>query len=344
MLLGMESFDIYDTAHLDDYAVSHGAGAIVAGAGRCGTAAWHGTAADGSGPIYGAPATTLSGFCGFAKDTQGFQSTPDWAVQRSDGTQLAFLRVLPNGAVEGWKGVNTILGGVVCTTAPNLIHANHYSAIGVEWLISATGYLRIYVDNQLHADSGTVDMTTFYSAGQWGLLNFTPSGYIDDLYWGDTAVSATNPWNAYLGDCHVEGQTVNSDAVGGPGAFREWTPSTGSDQGAVVNEIPPNDGATYLTSNTVGQRSTMTFPSVIPASGSIFGTLLMPNALKTTFASRSIANLLYSGTTLNVGTSQGVAQTNYRYYPQMYAYNPVTGLAWTISEINAMQGGLEITV
>lgn len=340
--LMMSSFDIFGTADMTDYFVSVGSGAIVPGAGRCNTAAWTGFSAVGSGPQAGVNATTLSGYAGYAYFPTGFTTLGSFTVLRGDGTPLCFLRHEPNGSISGWKGFNTILGGVVCQTPAGLVPTGHYSHIGAEWLISTSGYLRIYVNGHLAADSGTVNMTTFFTSGQWSILSWTPTGFIDDLYGGDTAVLATNPWAAFLGDLHIEGQLCLTDAVGGGGTFREFTPSAGTDHGALLDENPPNDDTDYVESLTVNQRETVKFPSIIPGSGTIYAYQAMPNGLKTTFSGRDVANLIYSGGTLDVGTTLGLAQTNYRYYPQVYGYNPVTGAPWSIAQVNAAENGVKV--
>lgn len=336
-LLGTASFDVYGTANVTDQFVSvTGPGSIVAGAGRCGTAAWRGTSADGSGPLAGVAATTLSGYASFAYNPEGFSTTPNFNIgQSTSANNLAFLRILSNGAIEGWKGVNTVLGGIVCTTAVDLVHTGHYTAIGVEWLISVTGYLRIFVNGVLAADSGTIDMTTTFSSGQWDYLSWTPVGFIDDLYWGDTA--GASPWNAYFGDCHVEGQVVN-----GAGTYQEWTPSAGIDHVALVDEIPPDNGATYVSSSTPGQREIFGFPAIVPIAGAVFGIQLMPDMSKTNFDTRQVEGFSRSGGVDSTLPAYTVSNTNFRYYPQVMQVNPATSAAWTISTANAMEGGVEI--
>ena len=345
-LLGMESFDVYGTADITDYWVSVGLGNIVAGAGRCGSAAWLGTAAVGSGPAIGAAATTLSGYAGWAYNPGAFNTPPVMTVFNSAGQGVCFVRCNPDGTVQGWAGINTILGVPVATSPPTSIHLGHYTHIGIEWLITTTGYMRVYVNGSLAADSGVVDMTQFFNFGdnQWTGVAWTPSGYIDDLYWGDTSTAdPLNPWASFLqiGDARCEGQNCLTDAAGGGGTFREFTPSAGTDHGALLDENPL-DYTDFVQSVTVGHRETAKFPSITPTTGLVFGVLNLPNLVKDTFTVREIANLIYSGGTLHVGTTQGLAQTNPRYYPQIYAANPVTGVAWTIAGVNAAEHGVKV--
>jgi hypothetical protein len=233
---------------------------------------------------------------------------------------------------------------VVCTTPPGLIHNNRYSAIGVDWLISTSGYLKIYVDGHLYANSGVVNMHTFYTSGQWGLLAWTVNGYIDDLFWGDQ--NTTNPLDAiaaYPGDAHVQGQLCQTDAIAGGGNFKEWSPSTGTDHGALLDENPPNDNTDYVSSGTVGQRESVKFPAILPASGSIFGIRHLPNAIKTTFATREVVVGTYVGGVESYQAAQALAQTNYRYYPSVHGYNPVAAAAWSVATANLEQALIKIS-
>jgi hypothetical protein len=340
---GGSSFDCFGTGNMTDFFVSTGVGSIVAGQGRCGSAAWRGTAADGSGPVAGVNATTLSGFCGFAGKPEGFSTTAYWEVLRADGTVLAFLIADPSGRIEGWKGANTILGTRVCQTGATQMQVGHYTAIGVEWLISTSGYLRIYINGTLAANSGTVDMTTFFSSGQWGALSFTPVGYIDDLYWGDTDTSdPLNPWAAYLGDLHAEGQLCLTDAIGGGGTFREWTPSTGTDHGALLDENPPDGDTSYVASQTVTQRESVKFSNIIPNTGSVYAIQHLPYMEKTSFAARTIQVGAYVSATESYQTAQSPGQTNYRYYPALLGYNPVAAAPWSIATANSEEALIKI--
>jgi hypothetical protein len=210
---------------------------------------------------------------------------------------------------------------------------NVYSQFGFEWNFSATGYLRIYVNGTLAADSGVVN-TLLGAAGQWATLGFAGFGYTDDLYWGDT--SGIAPWNAYLGDQHIQGQVAYL-----PGNYQEWTPLTGANHVAMVSEIPPDDGTTYVWTDTIGLKETFKFPPIIPLQGVVTAIQLMPNMEKSAFRTRVVRNMWRSGGADAFGSNKSLAAGGYRYYPQMAQVNPVTGLPWTVATANAVEGGIE---
>jgi hypothetical protein len=342
MLKGMESFDIYETAQINQYFGGAGPGSIEAGAGRCGTAAWHGTAAAGSGPFIGVTDGSIdSGYAAMAYKPVGFNVNANFSIISPDnGFPVLFIRVLSSGAVDLWKGVNTIIGDFLATTPAGLLSIGTYTHIGVEWKHGASGYLRVYINGLLAADSGIVNTFTSFSGGTWSSIAFDPEGWIDDLYWGDASGAA--PWNAFFGDCHVEGQVARTDAASGGGTYKEWAPSTGTDHGALVDEIPPDDGATYVSSPTAGETDTFKFPAIVPLTGPVYAIQLMPNMLKTQFETRTICNCVVSGGTLVTGVTQALAATSFKYYPQIYGPNPVTGAPWTVATANTMEGGVQV--
>jgi hypothetical protein len=338
-LKGSESWDLYGDSDITDYFVSVGLGTIVAGAGRCGSAAFKGTAAIGSGPTAGVTTSSDSGFAGWATSPTGFGVTTNFSINSPlNSFPLAFIRVLADGSVDLWKGVNGSIGTRIGTTPAGLISISHYTHVGVEWKISTSGYLRVYINGHLAADSGTINMFTPFTSGGWSSLSWTPIGFIDDLYWGDGDTSdPLNPWASFLGDLRVEGQLCLTDAVGGGGTFRTWTPSTGTDHGALLDENPPDDDTTFVSSGTIGQRESVKFANITPTTGAVYGIKAMPNMVKTTFADRTVQVGAYVAATEAYQPAQALAQTTYKYYPAMMGYNPVAAVPWTISTANSME-------
>lgn len=349
-LKGTASFDVYGTSNITDQFVSCGPGAIVPGAGRCGSAAFHGTTAGGSGPSIGVTTSEISGYAGFAYNPDGFNVTNTFSLGSTGvgaASIWAFLRVNDNGSIALWKGVNYLIGTQLAVTPAGLLSTSHYTHIGWEFKQGTSGYMRVYVNKQLVADTGIVNMLAVFTDGlPFGRIDWTPLGYIDDLYWGDTDASdPLNPWVSILqiGDQHVEGQLPLTDAVGGGGTFRDFACSTGTDHGALLDENPPNGDTDYVSSSTLNARESVRYPIIIPTTGGVTSIQHMPNLLKTTFADRLIANGVYSHGALSLGVDQAPAQTNYKYYPQLFAANPVIAAPWSIADTNAEEAVLKIT-
>ncbi len=332
-LLGMESWDIYDTANITDYWQGY-TGVITPGAGRCGSAALvNGTT---SGPFIGYTPTGTGIYLGAAFNETTYGDAANIAVSPPvGGVDVGFfVRILSDGSVDLWIGPNTTLGTQVCVTAPGLQSLNTYFHLGVEGLHSATGYFKIYI-NGVERASYTGDTRNPYDLTPWGLIAFRPLGAVDDCYWGD--LSGAAPHNAFLGDQHVEGQVVNAE-----GFYQDWALSTGSDSVALVSQNPPDDDTSYVYTPTPGDKETFLFPAIVPLSGPVSGIQLMPNMVKTAFATRTVRNLWrFSAADAN-GATQALGATSYRYYPEVAGLNPVTSSAWTVASANAVEGGVEV--
>ena len=345
-VIGAEGFDSIALADITDYWQAVGANSsIVAGAGRCGSSAFRNTSANGNGPSIGVTTSNAGGYAAWAYNPDAFGVTANFEVQAADSGVLLFARVLTDGSVDIWKGPNTTLGTLLGATPAGLVSTGHFTHIGIEWVFNATtGLVRIWINKPLGGtpdfESTGINTTNTWTSGQWRNIAYLPKGYIDDLYWGDASGAGID--NTFMGDLRVEEQVALTDAVGGGGFYRQWTPSSGSDHGALVDEIPPNDGTDYVASGTIGQIDSFKFPPITPLTGSVYAVLLMPNMVKSVPGGRQVANFVRSGGSDFAGTAQSIAQTTYRYYPQMYALNPNGSVAWTVTSVNAMEGGVKI--
>lgn len=357
---GSESWDIYGgiVTNVTDYWQGYdasGSSSLQSGLGRCSSVAFKNTTATGNGPFIGVTTSSSGGYMGVAySPTTLAQSLDFFTIENSSAGVLAFLHVTSAGAVEAWKGPNTILGTLLGTTATGLISAGHYAHIGCEWKLHASaGYMKVWVNGSINQttdvqstpdySSGSTDTTNIWTSGQWDLLYWHPQGLIDDLYWGDSAGAA--PHNGYIGDQRIQGQLAMTDAAGGGGSDQDFTPSTGTDHGALLDEDPANDGTDYVASSTIGHKETVIFPSIALVSGRVYGVQMMPNLVKSAAGGRQIVNLLrnHLGAEAQGDETWGPSETDYKFYPEPFQTNPTTGdTQWTASEVNAMEGGIEI--
>lgn len=348
-LLGSESWDLItpDASHIPDYWTSSGNVTIIPGAGRCGTAGLGTNTVGGLAATIGVNAQTTGGYMGHALFIDNTNNPVNMLVQTIDGTTQLMCLGMPDGSYRVQTGPTTALGTVLGATPPGLWHTNRYHHLGFQWILGdvGSGAAQVFVDGvQWFSITGVKTTSGPFSIPStvWRLLSFSWRGVGDDHYWGDTAGAA--PWNAFLGDLRVEGQVALTDAVGGGGFYREFTPSTGTDHGALLDDIPPNDDVDFVSGSTVGLRETVKFPNITLASGSVLGIQLMPNVIKTLSGDRQIACMARRAGIDAVGTSQGVSQTQYTYRAQMFQVDPTSGIAYTAATANASEGGIQITI
>jgi len=174
--------------------------------------------------------------------------------------------------------------------------------------------------------TGNVDRLGLRGGGGTGV-------FVDDLYLCDDA-GTTN--NDFLGICVVERLLPST----GNGDLTDFTPSTGTDHGALVDENPPTDDTDYNTGDTVGQQDCYQYPS-LALTGAILGIQTNLYARKTDAGARTVAPIVRLGSVTYPGAAVAPT-TSYKYLTEVRETNPATGLAWTSADITALQAGMKI--
>jgi len=150
------------------------------------------------------------------------------------------------------------------------------------------------------------------------------------VFFDDVWMAATN-----LGDCRVT--PINAST--GDGALADFTPSTGSDNGAMVDENPPDSDTTYNSSTTAGNRDTYDFPASGIVGSTLHGLKLHNYARKNDAGTVSIRPVIRIGGVNYEGTEQFMP-TTYSHVTQQYDISPATSVDWTVAEIDGAQFGI----
>jgi hypothetical protein len=171
---------------------------------------------------------------------------------------------------------------------------------------------------------------------------FSPYGgytnYVADMYCLDTTGPA--PLNDYLGDCRVDCLLPNGDT-----STAEFTPSAGTAHFSLVNETPPDDDGSTVSSATAGARdlyqlSNMVLdPHVTPIH--IFGVSTSVRSRKDNVGTRTLRPIIKSGSTQANGAAFAPG-LNYGSTSSVFPTDPDTGAEWTKAGIDALQTGVEI--
>ena len=182
-------------------------------------------------------------------------------------------------------------------------------------------------DTKNGGTSTNIDRIGLYGSGNNTGINM----YWDDMYILDETGSA--PYNTYLGDVRVQTLTPN-----GAGASTQFTPSTGANYTA-VDELPYS-ATDYVESGATGDRDTYTLTDA-SNSNIIYGVQNNLITKKTDAGAVAIKPVLrtastnYYGSTYALGASDVVVS-------DIRQTNPNTTSAWTQSEVNALEAGMEI--
>lgn len=246
------------------------------------------------------------------------------------------------GKLRVWRGrqLGANAGGTqLGSDSTNTISSNtwYYFELVVTFHGSA-GSVEVYVNG---SKAGWIDLsaqdTTNTANAYANAFGFGGrSGSFDDDYDDVYVVSGSGGTHTTrLGD--VRARSVVASA--GDGAVAQFTPSSGSDNGAMVDDTVPNGDTDYNESSSVGDVDTYAFAS-LGATGQVFG-LQVHNQVRKTDASTGeaqgvarIGGTNYLGTQVPLGTSYG-------YLTHLWEESPATLAAWTGSEADGAEFGLK---
>jgi len=168
----------------------------------------------------------------------------------------------------------------------------------------------------------------------------TPVGenytYFDDLVVCDGSGSVND---TYPGEVRVA--TILPST--GNGSNTDWTCSTSTDHGALVDETTPNDDTDYVYSSTLNQVDTWNFPA-LSVTGTVRGVQLNLSAKKSDPGTRAIAGVTRPASTNRVDDENVYLNTSYGYARAIWDVNPEDSNAWDVSDIDGAEFGVKLTV
>ncbi len=250
---------------------------------------------------------------------------------RSDTTN--YVQILFN-TIAGitLKTSTTTLG----TSAPGLFTAGNWYYIEVQHTINdATGAVTVYVNgvsviavtnvDTKPAASATVNNIMFQNGGgtsvTYGTFRY------DDFYLTDTATK--------LGESRVETLYPSADT-----ATDEWTPLSGTDNYAMVDEAQCDGDATYVYS--LGPATdNYAFGNLSDNPSVVHAVQAVTFAKKTDTSVRDIYLQTVSGATTSDGSAYQLL-SEYTRFNRIMATDPNTAAAWTYTNVNAIVGGPKI--
>jgi len=252
-------------------------------------------------------------------------------------TEQFWARLNINGTISVLRGT-TVLG-----TTGTALQENVYSYLEFKVLISdSVGTVNVAI-NGISEISLTGQNTRNGSVSAWdelrmGTVSNGAAGTIaqewnfDDLYLTDSSGSG---WTGFKGDTRMDVLLPSAN-----GAVRDWTPSTGTDDFAVVDENPPNGDTDYLSASVVGDEVSLVFPDAPVVGADIHGIQLSAYGRKTDSGASGHKALARIGSTNFLGTERGLGSA-YAFKREPWDLSPATSAAWTESEFNAAQFGAE---
>ena len=239
-------------------------------------------------------------------------------------------------------------GGTLIGQSEQIIRAGAYQHIEARWERGVVnGSLEVRVNGRTRLNLIDIDTTNgldqdceqiFYGLG--GLPKTGAPDYVDmdDLFiWDDQG--DTN--NDFIGDKKCYTRFPNAD-----GAENDWTPISGSNRFAMLDNVPPQDASEYIYAvgnQSFNERQTVqlaNFPAEIVA---VAGVVTYTRLWKTDAGDAGVQVGLISGASEAQGAEHALDQSP-GYYQDVFEVDPATSSPWTLGALNAMLASLERTL
>lgn len=217
-------------------------------------------------------------------------------------------------------------------------YSSAYTAPIAEW-IHFQFYLKIGSSGVLQAKVNNVTVINeTYDLSAHSGIDKIQIGQIDaSVTWGygacaiDNVIIGTGGWP---GDLQIGRLPVDGD-----GTTSQWTPSTGSDHYALLDETPVSSDD-FVSTNTVDQVDQWTVPDMGFGVNNIYGIAVVTNnQVEGSPTPQHMSHVVRTGGTDYIGTSievpsDGAVMT-------VWATNPNTAAAWTQSEVQGSEIGVK---
>jgi hypothetical protein len=302
---------------------------------------------------WGRETSTQNNYIDFPTGSQteiriGFAVKPKQTVTTSTETLIRFrdatnnnveLRIFQGSTIQFYRN-NAILTGVI---APNVLHQNRWSYVEVRVVFdNSTGIIECRINGQevINAtgldtlEGSSTDINTVRFAGGtgngFGNTDAAEQWLIDDIYVDTTT---------FHGPIKIDALFPTAEA-----GTIDFTPSTGSDNSALVDENPRNDDTDYNSSaDTPGNKDLFVASNMSVVVDGIIGVQITNDAKLDAAGSIGLQSIVFNGSTQGTGNVVEVSSTSeYVAVKHIFEVNPDTAVAWTGSEVNNTDIGYEI--
>jgi len=290
-------------------------------------------------------ATVTLGFAAKWKTSWPWPSAQQFAALYDGTTQGMNLYVTTVGEVSVRRGTT-----VLATTSGLGLSLGAWAYFEFQVTCAASGSYELRVNgvNVLSASGVNTKAgsnnyhTTFRLTGTGGIDSFAV--VFDDLYFLDASGSLNT---TFLGNMRVT--TIRPD--GDDADNKQWTPGTGSDHSALVDEAVAGTEANeegsnldYVQDTVSGHLDLYTYAALAGVTSGIAGVQINTDCRNTDTTSYSLKTPVKSGATESDDTAQVIGSTNYVTKHRVVETDPDTAplVAWTADGINAALFGIKV--
>jgi hypothetical protein len=258
------------------------------------------------------------------------------AFDAEGGNTQITLRKLSSNVLELRRGA--LSETLLATGTKTLLHDTWYFVELYVYIDSTSGRYQLRIDGvddiALASSQNTQDNTNEFHSLSWAGENSHVT-YVDDLYIRAKTTDVTTPADEFLGDINI--RTLYPDANG---TTRDFTPSSGTDDFAVVDETPASE-SDYLSSSTptdmvtIGAENLSSGRAVHAVSLNTWVGLSVPG-------SNDIKHVVRSNVTNYLSSETFALSENARNEQSIWETDPDTGVAWIEAGFNSAEFGIEI--
>jgi hypothetical protein len=211
---------------------------------------------------------------------------------------------------------------------------NHYA---FEYECSATqGRIKIFVNGDQLAEVSGIDTkgASTTGTGKRFQLRSSGGGVDSSLAYDDLLLfygGATWP-----GECKLTPMTETADSLA------QWTPKTGTDNFAMIDELQVDLDTTYNSTDVVGERDLFDLENMVDTPDRIFGLQVTMMSRKDDAGTRIITPLMETNGNLHLLT-EAYQTSSWVFYRRPMKLNPSTSLEFTKADIDTMKLGYELT-
>lgn len=260
-----------------------------------------------------------------------------FAIRKTSTTQI-WGRINTNGTISIYRGT-TLLG-----TTSSALTQNVYQYIEVKIVLNGTtGTVEVRFDGlSSPVLSLTGQNTQNAGVSTWDELRLGPVANFlatsvewnyADLYLADG--SGSDGWTDFMGDMRIDPRYATAD-----GTYTALTPSTGVSHYALVDEASANGATDYNTAAAAGDKDSYVIQDAPVVGANILGVQVVAQASKTDAGAAGHKALTRISGADYTGTELGVPST-YAFLRQCWGKSPATSAAWTESEFNAAEFGVQ---
>jgi len=269
-------------------------------------------------------------FVGFNYYVPGYISHGDYILDFYRWSDLQFrLATWNDGSIHVYR--NSVLVG---NSAVNVLRGNSWNHIELKLVCdNSAGSIEVRVNENVVINQSGIDT----AAESDGIINqiILRAGYggskVADFYIADGAGGQD-----FMGEHIVETIRPSADT-----AQADWTPSTGIDNYALVDDDYPDD-TDYVSSVTPGDKDLYDFGSLSDIQSGIKAVQVSTLAMVSAATSQDLIPVVKSGTTEQDGATHRVSGVDALAYHDIYEQDPDTAVDWTTGGINAIQAGVKV--